>query len=89
MPAPDLHTDFRDHFLRTYGEGGTDYSRYEPYYAFGYDYALDDEFEDWTYEEAKAELQSRFAKQFPGLDYDAFEEAVRYGYSHTRRTVAG
>lgn len=80
----NVHEKFRTHFEQTYE--GSDYPSVEPYYQFGYDYALDEDFEGLTYEEAESRLRELYRKQYPNRDYDVDEPAIRYAYDETRRT---
>mgnify|MGYP006184372009 CR=1 FL=1 len=81
----DYHQHFRSHFETALTDLGGDYPTFEPYYSFGYDYALDDDFADRTYDEAADDLRHRFAAQYPGTDYETVEEAIRFAYTYTRR----
>lgn len=85
----DFHQEFFSHFETALTDVGGDYQTFEPYYMFGYDYALDDDFADQTFDEAEPELRRRFEAQFPRTDYDTVREAVRFGYTHTRRAGVG
>lgn len=81
----DVQTDFQEHFNVTYPPAGGDYNTFEPAYSFGYQSALDEEFEGKDYEEVKEQLTRNYNQQYPNSDYDFFEEAIRYAYVRTRQ----
>lgn len=80
MIGQDLHTVFREHFSAAYGTEHQDYAQFESYYMFGYDQALDGDYEGLDFAAAEEDLRAAYAQQYPNSDFDTGSAAIQFGF---------
>lgn len=87
MAEHDAHRAFQQHFDAALAHRGADYATYEPFYQFGAERARAADGAR-PYDEVADRLRATYATRYPDSDYDHVEEAVRYGYEHTRGSTS-
>lgn len=91
MPAGDAAYDldaydseYETHYGTEYGLSGNPYSFYRPAYRFGTEVSASEGLLGTSFEDIEPRLRERWASAFPGLRYDDYRGAVRYGFERRR-----
>lgn len=77
-------TEYEQHYGSTYGASGNPFSFYRPAYRFGTEMSLDQGYLGTSFDDAEPRLRERWLNAFPGLRYDDYRGAVRYGFERRR-----
>ncbi len=81
---PDDDRDFESHYNTEYHASGNPYSFYQGAYHFGRDMSLDSGLLNTSFDDVETRVRDRWASAFPGLRYDDYRGAVRYGFERRR-----
>jgi hypothetical protein len=77
-----MESDFRQHWTRTFSQGGLTYEQCSPAYRYGYELASNTKYRgDWASIEADARRD--WEQRQPGT-WERFKAAIRYAWDRTR-----
>lgn len=79
---------FREHHSDTYGSAGSDYSKMEPAYKYGYAYGRRDDFKDRDYGSVESDVRRDYETRGEGA-WDDVKDAVKSGFQRARNAVTG
>lgn len=82
----NMEGDFRQHYQQNYADTDEPYEHYQPGYTYGYDLARDPKYEGQNWTQVRSEAREQWEERDIG-DWDAYEEAVLYGWNAKRRLV--
>lgn len=79
----DMDADFRGNYETTYGNGGRDYSYYEPAYQYGYDMRNTGGHTGRNWNDVEADARRNWERDHPQSSWEDVKDAVRYGWEKT------
>lgn len=79
---------FEEHYAQAFANTNEDFDYYKPAYEYGYAAGRTENYRDHDYAKAEPALRDDYTKRYGDRSaWDKVKDAVKHGYSHSRRTV--